>query len=180
MLYGIFISMKTGSYFKIVCILLLFFYMMNASFNMYTKDTWSLIQHVNLIFHEAGHVIFFLFGNFIYILGGTLGEILIPLIIAGYFFIQKDAVGTGFGLWWLSTALWSVSIYARDARTQALPLLGGDNVGHDWTNMLLDLGLLRYDQIIGNIFLILSIFTFSCALLFLWQSLVAEYRKIVA
>ena len=42
---------------------------------------WFL-HGVNLIFHEAGHVIFGFFGEFIAVLGGSLNQVLIPLIAA--------------------------------------------------------------------------------------------------
>ncbi len=39
---------------------------------------WFL-HGVNLVFHEAGHVIFGLFGEFMGIAGGSLNQVLIPL-----------------------------------------------------------------------------------------------------
>ena len=43
------------------------------------KADWIFINYANVIFHEAGHVIFSFFGDFIHVLGGTLGEFLVPL-----------------------------------------------------------------------------------------------------
>lgn len=109
------------------------------------------------------------FGSFIHALGGTLFEIGIPLLCAGYFYLRKDFIGAGFGLWWLSTAFWGVSIYARDARIQILPLLGGDSVGHDWAYLLGTLNVLQYDQYVATIFAILSIFSCVCAHILLYE-----------
>lgn len=135
------------------------------------------MNSINLIFHEAGHVIFSPFGNFLHMLGGTLAEILIPLIVIGHFLLRRQLYSVGFGLWWLSIAFWSISVYARDARTQSLPLLGGDSVGHDWTNILGQLGILRYDYVVGNIFLLLSILACISAIGMFFYDTVAQYRK---
>jgi hypothetical protein len=142
------------------------FFLLYTSLSLYIgKTDWAFIQFVNLIFHEAGHVIFMPFGTFLHILGGALGELLIPSIVAVHFYLQKNLYATGFGLWWLSTAFFSVSVYAKDAQAQLLPLLGGDSVGHDWTNILSMLGILQYDQFVGNFFLVMSMFWVSASLL---------------
>jgi len=38
----------------------------------------------------------------------------------------------------------------KDARAQALPLLGGEDTLHDWNYILGRLSLLRWDQAVGN------------------------------
>jgi hypothetical protein len=96
-------------------------------------ETWWFIQNVNLIFHEAGHVIFSLFGNFFGLIGGSLLEALIPLIVTIHFLKKKQYFSTAFGFWWLSTALLSISIYASDAKERLLPLITGDVASHDCT-----------------------------------------------
>jgi hypothetical protein len=55
--------------------------------NTAVMDAW--IHGPNLIFHEAGHVIFSPFGEFIMILGGSLGQILMPLIVAWVFVYRE-------------------------------------------------------------------------------------------
>ncbi len=47
----------------------------------YPEISESFMHRVNLVFHEAGHVIFMPFGRFLSILGGTLGQWLIPFIV---------------------------------------------------------------------------------------------------
>ena len=41
----------------------------------------SFIHGPLLVFHEAGHVIFRLFGEWVTVLGGTLGQLLVPAIL---------------------------------------------------------------------------------------------------
>jgi hypothetical protein len=115
-------------------------------------QTWWFIQNVNLIFHEAGHVLFSFFGNFMSILGGSLLEILIPLAVTLHFARSKQFFAAAFGCWWLATTLISVSIYASDAQERLLPLITGDVATHDWFNLLSQLNLLPYDNLVGYTF----------------------------
>jgi len=46
---------------------------------------YRFLDRVDLVFHEAGHVIFGFFGEFIGLLGGSLMQVLIPAIVTGYF-----------------------------------------------------------------------------------------------
>ncbi|QZZ23390.1 hypothetical protein J5X98_05670 [Leptothermofonsia sichuanensis E412] len=109
------------------------------------------LHGVNLIFHEAGHVIFAIFGRFLHILGGSLMQFLVPAGIAGYFFFHRQLYASAVTLCWAAQNLWDVSIYIKDAQERALPLLGGEAVLHDWHFLLLDLNLLTQDQLIGNL-----------------------------
>lgn len=47
------------------------------------------LKNVNIIFHEAGHTLFALFGDFLFTLGGSFLQILIPFAFAIYFFIRR-------------------------------------------------------------------------------------------
>lgn len=123
--------------------------------------SYSLIQTINLIFHEAGHMFLMFFGHTIHALGGALFEAGIPLLIALYFIAKQQYYSAAFGFWWLSTALLSISVYAGDALVQELPLLGGEAVSHDWFTILGNLGLFRYTDEISGGFMALCV----CALL---------------
>jgi hypothetical protein len=105
----------------------------------------SFMHDVNLVFHEAGHVIFMPFGRFITVLGGTLNQLLIPFVVLCAFVLKtRDTFGATIGLWWLSQSFMDAAPYINDARAGRLILLGGttgrDQPGyHDWTNILGDL-----------------------------------------
>jgi hypothetical protein len=112
----------------------------------------SFMHRVNLVFHEAGHVVFMPFGHFMMVLGGTLGQLLMPAI-AGVVLLLKnrDAFGASLALWWLGQSVMDVAPYINDARDLHLMLLGGgtgrDRPGmHDWENILLDLGLIEHER----------------------------------
>jgi hypothetical protein len=116
----------------------------------------SLLHLINLPFHEAGHVIFGLLGiRFITVLGGTLGQLLIPLVVACAFVKSSNNFGGSVGLWWLGENFMDAAIYANDARAGQLPLLGGVTGSevedyHDWEYMLGKLGWLQHDHLIAG------------------------------
>jgi hypothetical protein len=122
-----------------------------------TGEAWSNFLHgVNLVFHEAGHMFLMPFGRFLHVLGGTLGQLLMPLIVCIAFIVQRrDAVGASVGLWWFGQSLTDCAPYIADARKLELPLLGGgtgqERDGHDWEYLLGVTGLSQYDIVLGNL-----------------------------
>ncbi len=136
----------------------------------------SFMHDVNLVFHEAGHVIFWPFGRFMTVLGGTLNQWLIPFVVLCAFLLQtRDTFGATIGLWWLSQSFMDAAPYINDARAGRLILLGGttgrDRPGyHDWDNILGDLGWLEYDHAIAG--MVNAIGVILMLLSFLWGAYV--------
>ena len=131
----------------------------------------SFMHNINLVFHEAGHVIFHLFGWFTGILGGTLGQLLMPVVVMLVFiFSNNDNFAASIGLWWLGQSFMDVAPYINDALKQELLLLGGrtgaDAPGnHDWNNILGELNRLEkcyeYAAIANNTGIILMLLAFA-------------------
>ena len=117
----------------------------------------SFMHLINLPFHEAGHVIFSPFGRFISVLGGTLGQLLMPLICCSILLLKtRDAFGASIALWWLGQSFMDIAPYINDARDLNLILLGGvtgnDVVDyHDWEYILGKVGWLRYDHTLAHV-----------------------------
>jgi hypothetical protein len=109
----------------------------------------SFMHNINLVFHEAGHILFIPFGWFMTILGGTLGQLLMPFVVMLVFlFKSQNTFGASVGLWWLGQSFMDVAPYINDALKQQLVLLGGrtgaDAPGnHDWNNLLGELNRLE-------------------------------------
>jgi hypothetical protein len=133
---------------------------------------------VNLPFHEAGHIIFRLLGSFVTSLGGSLFQVLMPLICASVLLLKtRDAFGASVCLWWMGENFMDLAPYINDARSLTLPLLGG-NTGqtspygfHDWEYILTETGLLRHDHAIaigshclGVFFMVLAFAWGACIL----------------
>ncbi|MBI3357791.1 MAG: zinc ribbon domain-containing protein [Nitrospirae bacterium] len=116
----------------------------------------SFFHLINLPFHEAGHLIFIPFGRFMTILGGSLGQVLMPLICLGTFLVKtRDPFGASVSLWWTAESIMDVAPYINDARALELVLLGGvtgkETDGHDWNNILTMLGLLEWDHRLAHL-----------------------------
>lgn len=143
----------------------------------------SFMHVVNLVFHEAGHVIFSLFGDFIGTLGGTLGQLLIPLLCCLTFvFKYGNAFGGAATLWWVGQSCLDVAPYAYDARAQDILLLGGVTGSevpgyHDWNNILGELGWLQHDHTIGGAFYWLGTLTITVALLWAIAVLYCQLKQ---
>lgn len=129
------------------------------------RGEFGLLDNIDLVIHEAGHFFFGLFGKFIYTLGGTLMQIILPSIIAGYFLSNNYRTGVQFSLLWLGQNFINISVYAADARARKLPLLGGNKVYHDWHYLLGQVGILDYDQIVGYTFLGIATIIFTIVVL---------------
>lgn len=102
---------------------------------------------VNLAFHEAGHLFMTPFGSTLRYLGGTLGQLAVPSLLAGYFLLRPPTrpPGAAFCAWWIGENFINISVYMRDARDLALPLVGGGD--HDWNELFYRFGLLGEDSV---------------------------------
>jgi hypothetical protein len=116
----------------------------------------SFLHNVNLVFHEAGHVLFRPFGDFMTVLGGSLGQLLVPLVVAAALLVKnRDPFGASLGVWWLGQSFKDLAPYIYDASRLVMPLLGGvtgaDVPGyHDWNNILRRLDLLWADHLVAR------------------------------
>lgn len=116
----------------------------------------NILHYVNLPFHEAGHIFFRPFGEFLTILGGSLFQLIMPLTCCAVLLLKtRDPFGASVALWWFGENFIDMAPYINDARAMELTLLGGvtgrERPGfHDWENILGTLGLLPYDHAIAS------------------------------
>lgn len=108
----------------------------------YDPYQWHLIDGVNLVIHEAGHLIFRLFGEFMMIAGGSLFQVIMPALFVGYFWYYAKYYSAALVLFWVGESILNVSVYAGDSVALQLPLLGGQDSIHDWNYFLSSLDLL--------------------------------------
>ena len=108
----------------------------------YDPTQWHLIDGVNLLIHEAGHIVFRPFGEFMMIAGGSLFQVIMPLLFVGYFAYQRKFYSAALVLFWVGESILNVSVYAADSLALQLPLLGGPDSMHDWNYLLSSLNLL--------------------------------------
>jgi hypothetical protein len=124
------------------------FYALFLLYAFFDRSGFLILDYVNLLIHEGGHFFFSWFGNTIMIVGGTLGELLVPLLCAIYFFWQRETTGFAFSIFWFFENFPYIGAYMADARTASLPLVGSEE--SDWTILFTQWGLLAQDQKIGG------------------------------
>ena len=129
-------------------------------------DVLSFIHGIDLVFHEAGHVIFGFFGEFIAVAGGSLMQVLIPVITTVAFLRTRQWASAAVTLFWTGQSVTDVAIYAADGRARALPLLA-EGMIHDWHYILGRLGLLQSAETVGRLIFILGASTMFAALVLL-------------
>ncbi|MDP2786324.1 MAG: hypothetical protein Q8O38_17280 [Sulfurimicrobium sp.] len=115
----------------------------------------SFMHAILLPIHEAGHVLFMPFGQFLTMLGGSLFQLLLPLIAAATVLWQnRDPFGAALGVWWCGISMMDLAAYIHDAKTPQLTLLGGhtgEDGPHDWIYLLDVFGKVQQSQSYGAI-----------------------------
>lgn len=142
----------------------------------------SFMHLIVLPIHEAGHVLFIPFGRFMTVLGGSLLQVLLPLVLMASFIFgfggsRRDNFAASLMLWWAGMAIIDVAPYIWDAYDPKMMLLGGktgaESDGHDWQNILGDLGLIRHAHFIAGLahalglVVMLAAYAWGAALLYL-------------
>lgn len=114
-----------------------------------------ILGSVNLAFHEAGHVMLGLGGQWVGVFGGTLFQIGWPAACLVHFWRQKSLAGVLFGVFWVGHNLVDVSFYLADAKGQNLILItgysGSEGSFHDWAFLLESVGLKDYAVGLGRL-----------------------------
>jgi hypothetical protein len=142
----------------------------------------SFLHLINLPFHEAGHVFFRPFGRLIASMGGSLGQLLVPLICCLVLLIKtRDPFGGAVTFWWFGENFIDLAPYVNDARHLVMPLVGG-NTGrtapygfHDWQYILTETGLLKYDHFLARIFWVIGSVIMLIAVVWGFSLLVRQY-----
>jgi hypothetical protein len=109
---------------------------------------WT-IDTIDLFIHEAGHLVFRMFGQVIYFMGGSIFQILIPIATV-IVFGKSDFHSLLFTLYWTGQSAINVSIYIGDAPYQRLHLIS-NHVLHDWHWIFLRLDMMEDAETIASI-----------------------------
>jgi hypothetical protein len=137
----------------------LIFYFLFLLYAFRMHGGYLFIDSANLVVHEGGHLLFRWFGPTLCLWGGTILQWMVPLLLAAYFFHERQPAAFVFCLFfffenWLYTAT-----YMADARAMVLPLVtagDADYVEHDWNTIFSSLGLLDYDTTVAAVVLFMG------------------------
>lgn len=177
------LGVQQSFWFRLAC----FVAMVSLSVPIFFKEdqAWivQFLHSINLLVHEAGHVVFRIFGNdVITSLGGSLFQCLVPLIFCFALWIKpRDLFGASIGLWWSFENVMDVVPYVADALPMSLPLINGVTGAespygfHDWNFILGETGhLVHYLQIahtlsiVGRVGIAVAILWAAWSLWYFW------------
>jgi hypothetical protein len=102
-----------------------------------------ILDHANLLFHEAGHPIIGLLSARLEPYGGTIGQLCFPAVLLVAFWRKGQALGVAASSIWLFENGLNIARYMADAQGMELPLVGGGD--HDWNTILSSWGVLQRD-----------------------------------
>ena len=181
---------KKNFVFRLTLFIIVFYYSFNVvklTINGFNDPDipFSFLHNVDLIFHEAGHLIFSFFGEFITALGGTMMQLIIPLICMYVLLVRsKDPFGSAICFWWVGENFLDISIYMNDAERMWLPLLGG-RFGHsspygvhDWNYILTELNILQFCQLFAKLVFFLGFLIIIISLIWALILLINHYYLI--
>lgn len=127
-----------------------------------------ILDHANLLFHEAGHPFIGLFSQTLEPYGGTVGQLTFPVVLAITCWRKGQSLGFAAAVIWFFENFLNIARYMADARKLQLPLVGGGD--HDWNTILARWDILMYDTQIASTLQVIAwlgmALTFSWAL---WQ-----------
>ena len=124
-----------------------YFYTPTRSFELPTL-LW-FIHLITLYIHEAGHFFFRVFGRTIYFLGGSIMQVLVPVVWIVVAVREKSRLAP-VALFFTGESLVDVSVYVKDAGPRVLPLLGGHHVFHDWATVLGQWDMIDWEGPLGT------------------------------
>jgi hypothetical protein len=115
----------------------------------------SFLDFVDLPVHETGHLLFRPFGEFVSVAGGSLFQLIVPAIFAGYFVWNEKYYSAAIVLFWFGQSLLNVFVYAADAVLMQIVLTGGltgsEGGFHDWNYLLTETGLINSTKTIAGV-----------------------------
>lgn len=133
----------------------------------YSRGGWvPFLSGADLGVHEFGHLLTCWAPAMLCSFAGSFLQVAAPLGLGAYFWWRKDRFAVILCGAWAAENLNNVSVYIGDAQRMVLPLFGddGSGAGHDWHNILRNLGWLHATDAIANAVRAASVCLFVVAL----------------
>jgi hypothetical protein len=125
---------------------LLLYLAWDAHRHLSDPDARGLFGGITFGVHEFGHLLFAFLGEFMAVAGGSLNQVLMPVLAGMLLYHYRDYFGIAVAGAWLASSLMELATYIGDARALELDLVGfGENTQHDWAWLLGHFGALQYD-----------------------------------
>ena len=133
----------------------------------YSRGGWiPFLSGADLAIHEFGHLLTMWAPPLLCSLAGSFLQVAAPLWLAAYFWWRRDWFAVIVLVAWAAESLNNVSVYIGDAQRMVLPLFGddGSGTGHDWHDILSELGWLGATDQLANVVRAASVILFVVAL----------------
>jgi len=148
------------NYLKLIFAALLMLYILRIA---YDPMQGSFLDNVDLPIHEFGHLLFRPFGEFMMVAGGSLFQVIMPLIFFGYFAWKRQFYSSAIVALWVGQSILNVYVYAADAVVMQLVLTSGftgsEGSFHDWNYLLTATGLLGSTKTVAGVIRLLGTLT---------------------
>ena len=125
----------------------------HLDFDGVMQSLHNLLNSANMIVHEAGHGICYLFAcpEFITALNGTLFQLLLPVIFIYYYYRRENPLLVGMGGIWLAQNLVYVAWYMSTSHTpNRYPMFLPGGGTHDFWFLFREMGVYEYDWLISG------------------------------
>lgn len=133
----------------------------------YAPMQGSFLDFVDLPIHETGHLLFRPLGEFMMIAGGSLFQVIFPLVFVGYFIWHEKYYSAAIVLFWVGQSILNVWVYASDAVVMQLVLTSGftgtEGSFHDWNYLLTETGLIASTKTVAGIIRFVATLTIIAA-----------------
>lgn len=111
-------------------------------------ETISVVHNIDLPIHETGHLVFAPFSEQVTAFGGTLFQLIVPIVFAVSFFVRGDRHAASVMVWWVGENCIGIGHYMADAVVMELNLVGGGE--HDYAFLFGEWNVLAYSERIGH------------------------------
>lgn len=134
-----------------------------------------IIDTINLLIHEAGHFFSSWLGRTLYLMGGSIFQILLPGGIAFWVWWNKPE-HTMSPLFWTGWNVVNVSVYVSDAPFRKLRLIKS-GLTHDWNAIMNRLDMMDSAVMIGEVLHWIGVAVCAFAVAHGVKYVIEDYRK---
>jgi hypothetical protein len=122
-----------------------------------------LLDMIDLFIHEGGHGVFRVFGQFIYFLGGSLMQFILPMATILVFLRTSGLRSLMLTPYWLGHNMMNVSVYIDDAPKTQLTLISRHAL-HDWRWLCTQMGNIDSAGDIASVVVVFGVLCFLVAI----------------
>ena len=97
------------------------FYALFLVYALAARGEYLFIDNLNLVVHEAGHLLLGWLGPTLGLMGGTIFQLLVPLLLAAYFAYARQTAATAFCSFFFFENFLPIATYMADARAAVDP-----------------------------------------------------------